>query len=207
MDKATANLRSRVSAARRAIPKGPGPGASDARSATAAGLRADRKIISQMRKELGVSRGGDRKSPAAKAKPGPRIGGKASGPKLGSKRPGTSAPAGSVPKRMFDRSMGATRGMGKATRVAAKAKPAAKAPAKMSKAAPSKAKAAYKAATSKAREAKMLAGGRTSARGLGKRTDAGAQRIRASVKAVQAAQSKVRAMEKKRGVSGRKRKA
>ena len=44
-------------------------------------------------------------------------------------------------------------------------------------------------------------------RGLGKRTDAGAQRIRASVKAAQAAAAKVRAMEKKRGVSGRKRKA
>ena len=87
------------------------------------------------------------------------------------------------------------------------ARKAAKAPAKKTgKAAPSKAKAAYKAATSKAREAKMLAGGRTSARGLGKRQDAGAQRIRASVKAVQAAQAKVRAMEKKRGAGGRKRK-
>ena len=152
MDKATANLRSRVSSARRAIPKGPGPGASDARSATAAGLRADRKVISQMRQELGASRGG----------------------------------------RM---------GKGKAA-----SKMAAKAPAKTGKAAPNKAKAAYKAATSKAREAKMMAGGRTSARGLGKRQDAGAQRIRASVKAVQAAQAKVRAMEKKRGVGGRKRK-
>jgi hypothetical protein len=212
MDKATANLRSRVSSARRAIPKGPGPGASDARSATAAGLRADRKVISQMRQELGASRGGrmDKAKAASKAsapaaKPGPRIGGKASGPKLGSKRPGTSAPAGSVPKRMFDRSTGATGGMGKGTKVAA-SKMAAKAPAKTGKAAPNKAKAAYKAATSKAREAKMMAGGRTSARGLGKRQDAGAQRIRASVKAVQAAQAKVRAMEKKRGVGGRKRK-
>ncbi len=149
---------------------------------------------------------GKGKAAASAAKPGPRIGGKASGPKLGGKRPGTSAPAGSVPKRMFDRSMGATRGMGKGTKVAA-SKPAAKAPAaKMGKAAPNKAKAAYKAATSKAREAKMLAGGRTSSKGLGKRQDVGAQRIRASVKAVQAAQSKVRAMEKKRGVSGRKRK-
>lgn len=136
------------------------------------------------------------------AKRGPRIGGaKSSGPKLGSKRPGTSAPAGSVPKRMVDRSMGAIMGKGKATKVTkAKAKPA-----KMSKAAPNKAKAAYKAATSKAREAKMYAGGRMSTRGLGKRNDAGAQRIRASVKAAQAAASKVRAMEKKRGVSGRKR--
>ena len=210
MDKATANLRSRVSSARRAIPKGPGPGASDARSAAAAGLRADRKVISQMRQELGVSRGGRMGKAASKAsapatKAGPRIGGKASGPKLGSKRPGTSAPAGSVPKRMFDRSMGATGGMGKGTKVAA-SKPAPKTPAKTGKAAPNKAKAAYKAATSKAREAKMMAGGRTSARGLGKRQDAGAQRIRASVKAVQAAQAKVRAMEKKRGVGGRKRK-
>ena len=204
MDKATANLRSRVSSARRAIPKGPGPGASDARSAAAAGLRADRKVISQMRQELGVSRGGRMGKAASKAsapatKAGPRIGGKASGPKLGSKRPGTSAPADSVPKRMFDRSMGATGGMGKGTKVVA-SKMAAKAPAKTGKAAPNKAKAAYKAATSKAREAKMLAGG------LGKRQDAGAQRIRASVKAVQAAQAKVRAMEKKRGVGGRKRK-
>ena len=47
----------------------------------------------------------------------------------------------------------------------------------------------------------MLAGGRTSACGLGKRTDAGAQRIRASVKAAQSAAAKVRKMERSRGVS------
>lgn len=69
-----------------------------------------------------------------------------------------------------------------------------------------KAKAAYKAATSKVREAKMLAGGRTSTRGLGKRTDAGAKNIRASVKAYQSAQTKVRRMESKRS-TGRRRKA
>ena len=139
------------------------------------------------------------------AKRGPRVGGaKSTGPRLGSKRPGTSAPAGTVAKNMVDRSMGAIMGKGKATKV--RTTPVAKAkPAKMSKAAPNKAKAAYKAATSKAREAKMYAGGRMTTRGLGKRTDAGAQRIRASVKAAQAAAAKVRAMEKKRGVSGRKR--
>ena len=68
------------------------------------------------------------------------------------------------------------------------------------------AKAKYKAATSKAREAKMLAGGRTSTRGLGKRTDAGAKNIRASVKSYQTAQAKVRKMEAKRS-TGRRRKA
>lgn len=68
------------------------------------------------------------------------------------------------------------------------------------------AKAKYKAATSKAREAKMLAGGRTSTRGLGKRTDAGAKNIRANVKSYQAAQAKVRRMETKRS-TGRRRKA
>ena len=109
------------------------------------------------------------------------------------------------------RAAGSSRGKGskaaqKAATMQAKAAQTARAKTFSGKAAPNKAKAAYKAATSKAREAKMLAGGRTSARGLGKRQDAGAQRIRASVKAVQAAQAKVRAMEKKRGVGGRKRK-
>ena len=65
--------------------------------------------------------------------------------------------------------------------------------------APMKAKAAYKAASSKAREAKMMAGGRTSVKGLKGRTDAGAQRIRESVKVAQAAAARVRAMERNRG--------
>jgi hypothetical protein len=86
-------------------------------------------------------------------------------------------------------------------KAAAKAVQATRAKSFSSKAAPNKAKAAYKAATSKAREAKMLAGGRTSTKGLGKRTDAGAQNIRASVKAAQSAASKVRAMEKSRGAT------
>jgi len=63
------------------------------------------------------------------------------------------------------------------------------------------AKAKYKAATSQARQAKMLAGGRTSTRGLGKRTDAGAKNIRSNVKAYQSAAAKVRRMESKRGTS------
>jgi hypothetical protein len=52
----------------------------------------------------------------------------------------------------------------------------------------------------------MRAGGRTSTRGLGKRTDAGAKNIRSNVKAYQAAQAKVRKMESKRS-TGRRRKA
>lgn len=67
MDQATANLRQRVSAARKAIPKGKGPGASDARKATAAQLRADRRTIAEMRSALGVSRGSPRKQSAAGA--------------------------------------------------------------------------------------------------------------------------------------------
>ena len=78
-------------------------------------------------------------------------------------------------------------------------------PAKMSKAPVSKAKAAYKAATSAARQARMMAGGRTSTRGLGKRSDAGAQNIRANVKAAQSAAARVRRMERSRGVSKRRR--
>jgi hypothetical protein len=80
-----------------------------------------------------------------------------------------------------------------AVKVVAKAKPT-----KMSKAPANKAKVKYKAATSAAREARMIAGGRTSTKGLGKRTDAGAQRIRANVKVAQAAAAKVRRMESKR---------
>lgn len=72
-------------------------------------------------------------------------------------------------------------------------------PAKMSKAPVNKAKQAYRAATSRAREARMLAGGATTTRGLGKRTDAGAQNIRRNVKAAQAAAAKVRKMEATRG--------
>jgi hypothetical protein len=119
-------------------------------------------------------------------------------------KPGAKITAG----EMVRRAIGGAKPAAKAGARPSKkvSKPAPKTPAKTGKAAPNKAKAAYKAATSKAREAKMMAGGRTSARGLGKRQDAGAQRIRASVKAVQAAQAKVRAMEKKRGVGGRKRK-
>jgi hypothetical protein len=84
-------------------------------------------------------------------------------------------------------------------RMARKANPPK--PAKMSKAPVNKAKQAYRAATSRAREARMLAGGATTTRGLGKRTDAGAQNIRRNVKAAQAAAAKVRAMERSRGVS------
>ena len=69
------------------------------------------------------------------------------------------------------------------------------------------AKANYKAATSQARQAKMLAGGRTSTRGLGKRTDAGAKNIRTNVKAYQSAQAKVRKMEAKRSTAGKTRTA
>lgn len=66
------------------------------------------------------------------------------------------------------------------------------------------AKKAYKAATSAARQAKMLAGGRTSTKGLGKRTDAGAKNIRANVKAYKSAQAKVSRMESKRKVTRRR---
>lgn len=69
------------------------------------------------------------------------------------------------------------------------------------------AKAKYKAATSQARQAKMLAGGRTSTRGLGKRADAGAKNIRTNVKAYQSAQAKVRKMEAKRSTAGKTRTA
>jgi len=68
-----------------------------------------------------------------------------------------------------------------------------------------KAKANYKAATSRAREAKMLTGGRTSTRGLGKRTDAGAKNIRSNVKAYQSAAAKVRRMESKRSTGATRR--
>lgn len=94
------------------------------------------------------------------------------------------------------------------SRLPGSVKPATKAKAKArktSKAPVSKAKAAYKAATSKARQAKMLAGGRTTTRGLGKRTDAGAANIRKNVKAAQSAAARVRAMERNRGRSGRRR--
>lgn len=66
------------------------------------------------------------------------------------------------------------------------------------------AKKAYKAATSAARQAKMLAGGRTSTKGLGKRTDAGAKNIRANVKAYKSAQAKVSRMESKRKATRRR---
>ena len=167
---------------------------------------------------------GKGKAAASAAKPGPRAGQiarasqrakqnlkRGEGEVMYAPRPGGSSArtvrrAQSALNRYRDSASGPAGRTPKASGKKA-SKPAAKAPAaKMGKAAPNKAKAAYKAATSKAREAKMLAGGRTSSKGLGKRQDVGAQRIRASVKAVQAAQSKVRAMEKKRGVSGRKRK-
>ena len=61
------------------------------------------------------------------------------------------------------------------------------------------AKAKYQAATSSARKASMLAGGRTSSKGLKGRTDSGAANIRASVKNAQAAKRKVRKMEETRG--------
>jgi hypothetical protein len=82
------------------------------------------------------------------------------------------------------------------TKAAKVAKP--KVAAKMSKAPANKAKANYQAARSAARAAKMYAGGRTSTKGLGKRTDEGAKRIRASVKIAQAAAAKVRRMESRR---------
>jgi hypothetical protein len=82
------------------------------------------------------------------------------------------------------------------TKAAKVAKP--KLAAKMSKAPANKAKANYQAARSAARAAKMYAGGRTSTKGLGKRTDEGAKRIRASVKIAQAAAAKVRRMESRR---------
>lgn len=69
-----------------------------------------------------------------------------------------------------------------------------------SKAAPNKAKDAYRDARSAMREARMYAGGRTSTAGIAKgRTDAGAKRIRANVAAVKAAQKKVSKMEATRG--------
>lgn len=77
--------------------------------------------------------------------------------------------------------------------VQAKAAQASRSKAFSSKAAPNKAKAAYKAARSKAREAVMLAGGRTSTRGV---TNTG---LRQTVKAAQSAAARVRAMEKNRG--------
>ena len=86
----------------------------------------------------------------------------------------------------------------RATAAQSKAAQAARSQQFSSKATSSKAKARYKAATSAAREANMLAGGRTSTRGLGKRTDAGAKNIRAAVKASQAAAAKVRRMERNR---------
>lgn len=69
-----------------------------------------------------------------------------------------------------------------------------------SKAAPNKAKEAYRDARSTMREARMYAGGRTSTAGIAKnRADAGAKRIRANVAAVKAAQKKVAKMEATRG--------
>ena len=44
-----------------------------------------------------------------------------SGPKLGSKRPGTSAPQGTVAKSAVNRTLGATRGQGKASKAPAPA--------------------------------------------------------------------------------------
>ena len=115
---------------------------------------------------------------------------------------------------------------GAASKAAKPAKPAASRPAPKARAATAskkgkaaggmknqvaagrKAKANYKAATSQARQAKMLAGGRTSTRGLGKRTDAGAKNIRSNVKAYQSAAAKVRRMESKRSTGAtRRRKA
>ena len=143
--------------------------------------------------------GGGRKGGGAKK--GGRLGGKSSGPKMGASRPGTSAPGGTVAKGAVNRSAGAVMGQGKGTRVKAKATGM-----KNQVARGREAKAAYKAATSAAREAKMRAGGRTTTRGLSKRTDAGAKNIRANVKAFQAAQRKVKQMETKRK-STRRRKA
>ena len=80
--------------------------------------------------------------------------------------------------------------------IAARSKPAAR----TSKSTAGRAaKAKYQAATSSARKASMLAGGRASSKGLKGRTDAGAANIRASVKSAQAAKRKVRKMEETRG--------
>jgi hypothetical protein len=84
----------------------------------------------------------------------------------------------------------------------ARSKPAAAKPtaARTSKSTAGRAaKAKYQAATSSARKASMLAGGRASSKGLKGRTDAGAANIRASVKSAQAAKRKVRKMEETRG--------
>ena len=87
--------------------------------------------------------------------------------------------------------------------VAARSKPAARAKptvARTSKSTAGRAaKAKYQAATSSARKASMLAGGRASSKGLKGRTDAGAANIRASVKSAQAAKRKVSKMEETRG--------
>jgi hypothetical protein len=81
--------------------------------------------------------------------------------------------------------------------IAARSKPTA---ARTSKSTAGRAaKAKYQAATSSARKASMLAGGRASSKGLKGRTDAGAANIRASVKSAQAAKRKVRKMEETRG--------
>jgi hypothetical protein len=78
---------------------------------------------------------------------------------------------------------------------------------KQARKAMSSAEKAYRAASGRAREARMLAGGTTTTRGLGNRTDPGARNIRRNVQAAQAAAARVRAMERSRGVSkSRKRK-
>jgi hypothetical protein len=114
---------------------------------------------------------------------GARLGGKGGAPQA--RTSGLSAPKGTIARGMVNRSIGATRGMASGTKVSAAAKPASKPPAKMAKAAPNKAKQAYKAAKSQAREMRMYRGGRTDA-------------------VVKAAERKVARMEAKRGVRGRK---
>lgn len=61
LDAANSNLRRRASAANKAIPKGKGPGESDARSAVARQLREDRKTLLGVRKDLGIVRKGRRR--------------------------------------------------------------------------------------------------------------------------------------------------
>lgn len=129
---------------------------------------------------------------------GKRIGG-GGGSKGAPKTAGTSAPGGTVPKSSVNRSLGSLRGMGGSTKVSGGGGM------KSQVARGRQAKAAYKAATSAARQAKMIAGGRTTTRGLGKRTDAGAKSIRANVKAFQSAQAKVRKMERTRKAPTRRR--
>jgi hypothetical protein len=121
--------------------------------------------------------------------------------KSGGARANTIAKGGNGIRGSVARSLAAMK-----TSRAAAAKPAVKSAAKPAakssrsntfagKAAPNKAKAAYRAATGKAREAKMLAGGVTSTKGVKQKYR------RETIKRAQSAAAKVRAMEQSRGVT------